>query len=122
MRRAIPVLLSVFFLSAGAARAEGDVEQGRKLAQTHCARCHVIGDYNKYGGIGSTPSFNVLVGLRDWRERFLTFFERRPHPVHVRVEDIPRRTNLPSNAAEFTITLSDVDNILAFAETLRKRP
>ncbi len=124
MRQAIPILLAAFVLAAtaGAAGAGGDPKLGRKLAIEHCARCHVVGDYNKYGGIGSTPSFSLLVGLRDWRERFQTFFERRPHPVHVRIKDIPKRTALPSNAAEITLTLSNVDDILAFAETLRNRP
>lgn len=124
MRQTIPILFIVCFLAtaSGAAGAEGDPEQGRKLAIKHCSRCHVVGDYNKFGGIGSTPSFHLLVGMRDWRERFQTFYERRPHPVHVRVEGIPKWTDLPSNAAEFTLKLSDVDDILAFAETLRNRP
>lgn len=124
MRQAIPILLATFLLAAtaGAAGAGGDPELGRKLALEHCARCHVVGDYNKFGGIGSTPSFSLLVGLRDWRERFQTFFERRPHPVHVRIKDIPKPTAFPSNAAVITLTLSNVDDILAFAETLRNQP
>lgn len=124
MRRMIPILFVTCFLAtaSGAAGAKGDPEQGRKLALEHCSRCHVIGDNDKFGGIGSTPSFRLLVGMPDWRERFQTFFERRPHPVHVRVEGVAKWTDLPSNAAEFTIKLSDVDDILAFVETLRNRP
>ena len=40
--------------------AGGDAEAGRKISETHCARCHVVGDFNPMGGIGSTPSFQLL--------------------------------------------------------------
>ena len=60
------------------ALSEGNVANGQKISETHCARCHVIGDYNKFGGIGSTPSFQLLVKRRpDYEARFETFFERR---------------------------------------------
>ncbi len=39
------------------ASAQAGSEAGRKIAETHCARCHVVGDFNPMGGIGSTPSF-----------------------------------------------------------------
>lgn len=73
----------------------GDPNAGRMVARQHCARCHVIGDFNPYGGIGSTPSFQLLARRSDWLERFQTFYERRPHPVFVRVPDVPRWTKLP---------------------------
>ena len=73
------------------------------------------------GGIGSTPSFPLLRKMRDWRERFGTFYNRRPHPVHVRVEGVRQWTNLPPNATPFTITQENVDDILAFVEALGKK-
>lgn len=99
-------------------RAAGDPAEGQKIAELHCSRCHVIGEQNRMGGIGSTPSFPLLRRMDDWRERFESFYARRPHPVHVRVEGIPKWSDLPSNAAEFRLTLDDVDHILAFVETL----
>ena len=42
----------------------GDVDKGRKVAELHCSRCHVVGDFNKNGGIASTPSFQMLVKRR----------------------------------------------------------
>ena len=113
-------LLALFtaVLSAGVARAAGDPEKGRDIAVKHCSRCHVIGDYNPYGGIGSTPSFPLLLKMDDWRDRFATFFDRRPHPVHVRVQDVPKWTNLPPNAKEITITLENIDDLLAFVENM----
>ncbi len=99
-------------------RAAGDAEKGRAIAVEHCSRCHVVGDYNPTGGIGSTPSFQVLRTMKDWRERFSSFYARRPHPVHVRVDGLPTLTQLPPNAAPFTITTTDIDHILAFVATI----
>jgi mono/diheme cytochrome c family protein len=104
--------------SAPFARAAGDPEKGRAIATKHCSRCHVVGDHNPTGGIGSTPSFQVLRTMKDWRERFESFYARRPHPVHVRVHGLPTLTELPPNAAPFTLTIADVDHILSFAETI----
>ncbi len=101
--------------------AEGDAEAGRKIAETHCARCHVIGDFNPMGGIGSTPSFQLLAKRDDRLERFGTFFDRRPHPVFVRVPDVARWTELPSHVTEFTVTPANIDDIIAFVETLRPK-
>ena len=103
------------------AYSEGNVENGRKIAQTHCARCHVIGDYNKFGGIGSTPSFQLLVKRRpDYEARFETFFERPPHPAFVTIKGFGRRMeHLPANAAPVELPLAAVLDLLAFARTLK---
>ena len=122
---AVAILTSASFLMASAwpprAWAEGDAEAGRKIAETHCARCHVIGDFNPMGGIGSTPSFQLLAKRDDRLERFGTFFERRPHPVFVRVPGVARWTELPSHVTEFTVTPANIDDIIAFVETLRPK-
>jgi len=97
----------------------GDTESGRRLAREHCARCHVVGDFNPYGGVGSTPSFQLLAKRDDWRERFETFYARRPHPVFVRVPEVDRWTDLPSPMAEFRVTQENLRNIMAFVRTLR---
>ena len=108
-------------LSAAPARADGDREAGRRMSLEHCARCHVIGDFNPFGGIGSTPSFQLLAKRDDWLERFQTFYERRPHPVFVRVPDVPRWTKLPSHVKEFRVTPENIQDIIAFVETLRRK-
>jgi len=103
------------------AKAAGDVAKGHDLAVAHCARCHVVSDKNRFSGISSTPSFMLLVdALPDWRERFETFYARRPHPVHVRVKGNSPLTDLPPNAMPFEIELDDVQDILAYVETLKK--
>ena len=107
---------------AGNAQDAGDVKSGRELAVTHCSRCHVVGDFNPYGGIDSTPSFQLLARRDDWHERFQTFYERRPHPVFVRVPNVPRWTDIPANVAEFDVTPRNIVDLLAFVETLRPQP
>ncbi len=67
-------------LAAWQARAAGDAAAGRKIAIERCARCHVIGDYNPYGGINSTPSFWIFARKPEvYTERLRTFDQRRPH-------------------------------------------
>ncbi len=115
------VAVAGVIVSTAPARADGDLEAGRKMSVKHCARCHVIGDFNPFGGIGSTPSFQLLANRNDWLERFQTFYERRPHPVFVRVPDVPRWTELPSHVKEFRVTPENIQDIIAFAETLRRK-
>ncbi len=118
-----PALAVAILLAASvpiaSAWAGGNAEAGRKFSETHCARCHVVGDFNPMGGIGSTPSFQLLAKRDDWLERFETFFERRPHPVFVRVPDVARWTKLPSHVKEFEVTLANIDDIIAFVKTLQ---
>ena len=106
-------------LWAHPAAAEGDIESGRKLAAEHCTRCHVVGDVNPYGGINSTPSFQLLAKRSDWFERFQSFYERRPHPVVVRVAGVPAWTDLPAPVAQIEITPDQIEDLVAYVETLR---
>ncbi len=124
MSRLIPVgaLLATLLLPAAAARADPDPQKGRDISIKHCARCHVIGDYNRYGGIDATPSFQSLANRRpDFVARLRTFYQRRPHPVFVRVPDVPRWTELPSAVTEFTVTPEDIEDVIAFVKTLKKK-
>ena len=117
----ITAVLASLILQAGVA-AGGAIEDGRKTAQAHCTRCHVVGDYNPNGGISSTPSFQLLVNaLKDFEERFDTFYVRPPHPAVIVVKGIKKRDDLPYNAAPVKITLQDVKNVSAFAKTLKKK-
>jgi mono/diheme cytochrome c family protein len=114
---------AVFFamLMPAIAAAEGNAVRGREKAITYCARCHVVGDHNPMGGIGSTPSFQLLVKRRpDFEDRFRTFYARRPHPVYVRVPGVPKWSDAQPYATPFTVTLDEIEDILAFAKTLKK--
>jgi hypothetical protein len=75
------------------------------------------------GGIGSTPSFQLMVNnLEDWEVRFATFHERHPHPPITRIAGFPAPdpTVNPPNAAPFEIELEDINNIIAFVRTLKE--
>ena len=121
MSRALGLFLAALVAAqVDAALAAGDADRGRALSIKHCARCHVIGDYNPTGGIGSTPSFPWMKMLPDYVERLRTFFSRHPHPVFVRVPDYPRWSNGSVYAQEFTITVAEIEDILAYVETLEK--
>lgn len=101
------------------AGAADDPVNGQRLAETHCARCHVIGSFNRLGGIDSTPSFATLLTLPDAQIRFETFFARRPHPVFVRIPDNPRPSKLPPNAAAVPLSLEELSDLLAYVSTLK---
>ena len=104
-------------LGSGSAAA-GDVAKGRALAEKHCSRCHVVGDFNPHGGIGSTPSLQWIKKLPDWRDRFQTFYVRRPHLAFVRVKGLVPHSNLPPYAKPIEIEPADADDIFAFIEVL----
>lgn len=101
----------------------GSADAGRKTAARHCTRCHVVGDINPGGGISSTPSFQLLVRRRpDYKDRFQTFFARRPHPAFLWLEGVGRiRPDLPPNAKPVELTEQDVADMLAYVETLKAK-
>jgi len=70
--------------------AGGNLAKGRNLVQKYCAQFHVIGNFNKFGGIGSTPFFRALRGMIDGMELLETFYTRRPYLIFVRVPNIPK--------------------------------
>ena len=88
-------LLFACGLCVAPARADGDARSGLDLAEKYCSRCHVVGD-DPFAGISNSPSFHLLAKRDDYYERFQTFYERRPHPVFVRVPGIPRWSELPT--------------------------
>lgn len=123
----LKITVTTMLLLAGmnplAAQDKGDVVKGRKIAEKHCTRCHVVGSFNPGGGISSTPSFQLLVKRRpDYKERFRTFFSRRPHPAFLSIKGIGRiRPDLPPNAQPIELTEKDVLDIAVFIETLKPK-
>lgn len=113
---------TAILIALAAPSSAADAELGLGIAKLHCARCHVVDPANRHAGISSTPSFMTMVeALADWRDRFETFYVRRPHPVHVRIEGLPSNDEnlVPPNAAPFTLTLEDVGDIVAYAQKLK---
>jgi len=102
------------------AGAQSLADRGEKLARTHCSRCHVVADGNGFSGIGSTPSFRLLVNaLSDWRERFETFHARRPHPAVVRFEGVAPLSDDPPTTRTVDLKLDDIPALVAYAASLK---
>jgi len=107
-------------LSIPVSHGNDEAKQGFELSRQLCSRCHVIGEYNRMGGIGNSPSFTWMVKSDDWRERFLTFYARRPHPVFARVPGYALWSNADPYYPPFEITLDEIDLIVSYVETLRE--
>ncbi len=114
------IALTVGMTAPAPVKAGGNLKKGEDLAITYCARCHVIGDFNKFGGIGSTPSFPLIRGLDDGMERFQTFYARRPHPAFITVPNVPKWSKAPAYAAEFTVTEEAIEDLLTYVKTIEK--
>lgn len=117
------IIMVVTWSGSAAAQSAGNIAAGREVAAMHCTRCHVVGDINPTGGISSTPSFQLLVRRRpDYKERFQTFFARRPHPAFLSLKGVGRvRPDLPPNAQPVELTEQNVVDMVAFVETLRPK-
>ena len=104
MRAARSILTVALVLAAGAMQA-GDAQEGRRVAETWCARCHVVGTAKAYGGIDSTPTFFLMSEkLEAYRQRVQTFKQRRPHRA-LDFDDLSR---------------DDLENLLAYIGSLER--
>lgn len=111
--------LAAIVISCAPAGSQSLAEAGRRIAEEHCSRCHVVDPDDPFAGIGSTPSFRLLVtAFPDWRERFETFYGRRPHPAVVRFEGVAPLTEDPPANQTVDLKLDDIDAIVAFAVSL----
>ena len=113
-------LLAILVLLPHGSAIADDYAPGEKLTLFHCGRCHVINERNKYGSIGSTPSFGALRTLDDWEARFDAFFTLAPHPAFTQVKDVtePFPAHRPSPIHPMELTLEDIETIREFARTI----
>ena len=116
MRALIALMLVLQSLPVVAA----EYAPGEKLTLFHCGRCHVINERNKYGGIGSTPSFGALRTLEDWEDRMRAFYALAPHPAFTQIEGItePFPIDRPSPIHPLELTEGDIDTIVEFTRTI----
>lgn len=116
MRALLAFLTAIAAMPAGAE----DYAPGEKLTLFNCGRCHVINERNRYGGIGSTPSFAALRSLDDWEARFDAFFSLNPHPAFTQIDGVtePFPPDRPSPIHPLTLTLDDIRTIREFARTI----
>jgi mono/diheme cytochrome c family protein len=119
----LAVMLIAGYDAGGISTAIADQDLGRALVRQHCTRCHVVADINPYGGIGSTPSFEAMKTLSDWRERFEIFYLLPPHPSVIRIDGISeeRPENLPAFSHEILLTIDEHEAILSYVDGLEKK-
>ncbi len=98
----------------------GDTTRGARLALDHCGRCHVVGEINRMGGIGSTPSFGALRAIPGWEDKFRAFWAANPHPSFTQVDGITESFDplSPPHIAPVEITSDELDAILAYAASI----
>ena len=98
------------------------IKAGHDLARLHCRRCHVIPGENNMG-IGSTPSFKIMVQspAKDWRDKFEAFFSLPPHPNFVRIKEYRTVPKSPSVIVPIVLGLDDLDDLMAYVDNLAKK-
>lgn len=110
-------IIAGWMVLAGLPASAEDRAPGEKLALFACGRCHVVSERNRYGGIGSTPSFAAMRTLADWEARFRAFYTLAPHPAFTQVEGItpPFPAHRPSPIAPVELTEDQIERIVEFA-------
>lgn len=95
-------------------------QAGERLTMINCGRCHVIGERNRMGGIGSTPSFMVIRTWENWEEKAKAFWTLNPHPAFTQIEGItePFADDRPSPIHPIALTPDEVETILAYMRTV----
>ena len=117
-RASAVILLTASLLPSASAAA--DYAPGEKLTLFNCGRCHVINEKNRYGGIGSTPSFGAIRALPDWEDRFDAFYTLAPHPAFTQVEGVtgPFPIDRPSPIHPLELTLDEIRTIKEFTRMI----
>ena len=71
-------------------------------------------------GIGSTPSFMIMIksGPADWRDRFEAFFSLAPHPAFVTIKELRTERSGPAIAAPIFLSLREIDDLMAYVDDL----
>lgn len=112
----------VIALSGPTEAFASDPDHGRDLARQQCSRCHVIPGL-KNMGIGSTPSFKIMVKseAEDWRDKFEAFYSLPPHPAFVTIKELRTERVGPAIAAPVLLNLRELDDLMAYVDELAKK-
>jgi len=101
----------------------GDAVLGEEIALRRCGRCHVISKKNRFGGIGSTPSFGALKTWPAWQQRLEAFWTLNPHPAFNQIEGVtePFDPQRPSPMAPLELTLDEMEALLAYVISIKPK-
>jgi len=74
-------ILAALLTGAGQVRAQdaGDVDAGRKIAQTWCINCHVVAPGQSQGTSNGAPPFTAIAAQRAISPLALRAFLQTPH-------------------------------------------
>jgi hypothetical protein len=80
----------------------------------------VVNEKNRFGGIGSTPSFAALRALPQADDKFAAFWTFNPHPAFMQVEGQTKPFDAahPPSAAPVILTQQEAEAIAAYAATI----
>lgn len=88
-------------LTLAPAFAQGDAEEGRRIARQWCAACHIVGPDSRGGD--AAPPFIALANDPRKTEAYLKNWIRNPHPP------------MPN----FNLSRRDIDDLVAYIGALR---
>jgi mono/diheme cytochrome c family protein len=97
------VALTISTSSAPDARAAGDAENGKNLAQRWCAACHVVSSEQHQASVAA-PTFASIARQSGFNAEKLAFFLLDPHP------------KMPN----MSLTRREASNLAAYIATLGK--
>jgi mono/diheme cytochrome c family protein len=102
---AVAVGLAALTAAPAAAQPEGDPQAGRRLAETWCSNCHVIGPDAPGPASDAVPTFPGVARMPSTTPMSLRVFLQTPHS---------RMPNLQLSRAE-------TDDVIAYILSLRGR-
>lgn len=89
-------------VAASMAASAADIEHGEKLAREWCSNCHLVTPDQTSGG-DSAPTFSSIAETAEERASDLKAWLADPHPP------------MPN----FDLTIYEIDDLLAYIESLR---
>lgn len=115
--------LALMFFNPESSLSDTAEKEGFNLSTNHCSRCHIVEPGKPFSGISSTPSFSLLVnGIKDWEDRFYSFYALRPHPAFTRIEGFDNLLAKNPTTMPMELKLEDVEKIVSYVRTLKKTP
>ena len=87
-----------------AAQETGDIPAGRRLAETWCSACHVVGPSQQRGTSNGAPTFAAIARMKSTTSLSLHAFLQTPHD---RMPDL-------------NLSRDEIDNLVAYILNLRQ--
>lgn len=107
MLKLTPVLALLLFATTAAAQTDPRAQRGRVLVQTHCAQCHAV-------GLVDESPLRIAPPLRDLHKRY---------PVETLAEAFAEGiVTAHPTMPEFRFDIAQVNDLVAYLQSLERRP